>query len=136
MVCFVVLLLTRSYWLFLIAKLINGITGGNTSILHAIMADISADNTDRKKNFGLFGALFGSAFIIGPLIGSFLLKQDIRAVFRAGLIVATAEGILVRLFYRETNTDPDPTRPLRRNPFGIYGKYLIGKPASQLLQSL
>jgi len=134
--CFVVLLLTRSYLLFLVAKIINGITWGNSSILQAVMSDISADNAERKKNFWLFGALFGSAFIIGPLIGSFLLTEGIRAVFRAGLLAASVEFFLIRFFYRETNPELNPTLSLRRNPFGVYRKYLFGKVGSKLLQSL
>ena len=36
---------------YFISRVVNGITGGNMSILQAILTDISVDEDDRKKNF-------------------------------------------------------------------------------------
>lgn len=57
-------------WLFA-ARIIDGITGGNISTAQAYLSDIT-EPEDRAKNFGFFGAIFGIAFAIGPLIGSAL----------------------------------------------------------------
>ncbi|MEY3197893.1 MAG: Tetracycline resistance protein class [Candidatus Parcubacteria bacterium] len=56
---YLVLLVTRSYWVFLVSRIINGITGGNISILQAILTDISPDEASKQKNFGIMGAFFG-----------------------------------------------------------------------------
>jgi MFS family permease len=61
---FVVLVLTQNIWLYLISRIINGITGGNISIIQSIMSDISKTSEERMKKFGLMGMLFGLAFII------------------------------------------------------------------------
>ena len=58
------MLFMHSFWAYLAARLVNGITGGNFSILQAILTDNSKDATERKKNFGMLGALFGLGFII------------------------------------------------------------------------
>lgn len=130
------LLVTQSYLLFLLSRLINGITGGNISILQAIMTDISSDNLDRKKNLGLLGMLFGLAFIVGPLLGAFLVKRHIHAVFATGAILAAGELVLIILRYTETNRDLKPHVQLKRNPFAVFKKYFTGHHARYLLRSL
>lgn len=56
---YLVLLLTKQYRLFLVSRIINGLTGGNISILQAILTDISPDQETKGKNFGLMGMFFG-----------------------------------------------------------------------------
>jgi len=41
----------HSFLLFILSSIVNGVTGGNFSILQATVADISHDDVDRKKNF-------------------------------------------------------------------------------------
>jgi len=41
----------HSFILFIVSRVVNGVTGGNFSILQATIADISSDDLDRKKNF-------------------------------------------------------------------------------------
>jgi MFS family permease len=53
------------------ARTLDGITGANISTAQAYLSDITAPE-ERSKNFGFFGAIFGIAFAIGPLIGSAL----------------------------------------------------------------
>jgi MFS family permease len=50
---YVILIFTQSYWLYLFSRVVNGLTGGNISILQAILADISKTPEERNKNFGL-----------------------------------------------------------------------------------
>ena len=60
-----------SLWFLFASRIIDGITGGNISTAQAYLSDITPP-AERAKNFGLFGATFGIAFAIGPLIGSAL----------------------------------------------------------------
>lgn len=69
------MLIQPRFWLFLLARAINGVTGGNISIIQAILTDISPDSKTKAKNFGLLGAFFGLGFIIGPVLGSLLLAR-------------------------------------------------------------
>lgn len=57
-------------WVLFLGRIIDGLTGGNTSILFAYIGDISAPE-DRARHFGLFGAAAGLGFIVGPLVGGF-----------------------------------------------------------------
>ncbi len=48
---YVVLMVTQSYWLYLFSRIVNGVTGGNISIIQAILSDLSKTSEERNKNF-------------------------------------------------------------------------------------
>ena len=52
-------------WFLLIARVLDGITGGNNSIAQAIISDITSP-AQRTKAFGIFGATFRLGFVAGP----------------------------------------------------------------------
>lgn len=54
-----------------IARIIDGLTGGNISVAQAYISDVT-DEKNRAKGLGLIGAAFGMGFIIGPAIGGVL----------------------------------------------------------------
>jgi MFS transporter, DHA1 family, tetracycline resistance protein len=57
-------------WVLFLGRIIDGLTGGNVSILFAYIGDISTPQ-ERAKYFGLFGAAAGLGFIVGPVLGGF-----------------------------------------------------------------
>ena len=52
-------------WFLLIARILDGITGGNNSIALAIISDITSP-AQRTKAVGIFGATFRLGFVAGP----------------------------------------------------------------------
>lgn len=81
-ISYLILLVTQNYWWYLASRAFNGLTGGNISIIQAILADISTTTEERNKNFGLLGAIFGIGFIIGPLLGTVFMKlANIEMIF-------------------------------------------------------
>ncbi|HEY8297043.1 MAG TPA: MFS transporter [Candidatus Baltobacteraceae bacterium] len=60
-------------WVF-IARIVEGISGGNIGITQAYVADLVAPK-DRSRAFGLIGAMFGAGMIFGPLGGGFLFAH-------------------------------------------------------------
>lgn len=90
--------LAHSLVLLFIARVVDGITGGNVSIAQAYIADVT-EPKNRSRNFGLLGAAFGMGFIIGPAIGGALSHfwgLAAPAFFAAGLAFAnTALGFFV-----------------------------------------
>ena len=98
--------LASSLWFLFASRLIDGITGGNISTAQAYLSDITPPK-DRAKNFGLFGATFGIAFAIGPLIGSAL--THLPGVWGGNLGLGAFSGVLALInwalalrFLRET----------------------------------
>lgn len=63
--------LTLPLVFLLLARTIDGFTGGNISVANAYMADISTEET-RSRNFGLIGASTSLGFIVGPAMSGVL----------------------------------------------------------------
>jgi MFS family permease len=53
---------TTASILFL-ARFLDGITGGNTSVAQAIISDVTTPE-NRAKGFGIYGAAFGLGFVL------------------------------------------------------------------------
>lgn len=83
-------------WLF-IARIVDGISGGNISTAQAYIADITGPE-ERSKAMGLIGAAFGLGFILGPAIGGLLSGYSIAAPFLFASALALLNAILV--FFR------------------------------------
>ena len=60
-------------WLLYFARMLDGLTGGNTSVASAVISDITTPE-QRPKAFGIFGATFRLGFVIGPAL-SYLVQQ-------------------------------------------------------------
>lgn len=77
-------------WVLFLGRIIDGVTGGNFSILSAYMADITAPE-ERGKYFGMFGAVAGAGFIIGPALGGFVSRfgNSVPAYLAAGITLAS-----------------------------------------------
>ena len=74
--------------------MLDGVTGGNYSILSAYIADIT-EPEERGKYFGMLGAVAGAGFIIGPAIGGFMSQfgNSVPAYLAAGItLVSLAWG--------------------------------------------
>lgn len=105
---FLVLLVTQSFWIFLIARIINGLTGGNFSILQSILTDLAKDEDERKANFGVLWAVFGIGFIIWPLLGTFLLQRyGVEWIFVFCALFALIEAVLIVVYLKETKARDD-----------------------------
>ncbi|CAN5829875.1 tetracycline resistance MFS efflux pump [soil metagenome] len=60
-------------WVLFLSRIIDGLTGGNFSILAAYVGDVIAPE-DRSRYFGMFGGAAGAGFIIGPVLGGFAAR--------------------------------------------------------------
>ncbi len=84
-------------WVF-VARIVEGISGGNISVTQAYVAD-RVEAAERSRAFALVGAAFSAGFVLGPLSGGFLLDRfGYRAPFllAAGLQVIT---LIVTILY-------------------------------------
>ncbi len=72
---YLILGLANNLPLLFLARIIDGITGGNISIAQAYIADVTTKE-NRAKGMGIIGAAFGLGFIFGPAIGGFLAKYN------------------------------------------------------------
>ena len=58
-----------SFSLFVLARIIGGLSKGNVSLATAIVADVSGPKT-RQKGMALIGIAFSIGFLVGPLVGA------------------------------------------------------------------
>ncbi len=77
-------------WLF-IARIIDGISGGNISTAQAYIADVTSPE-ERSKGMGLIGAAFGLGFIFGPAIGGLMSNVSAGAPFFFASAMAAANA--------------------------------------------
>jgi DHA1 family tetracycline resistance protein-like MFS transporter len=57
-----------------LARMVDGLTGGNISVAQAYLSDIT-DEKNRASGLGVVNASFGSGFIIGPAFGALVAAQ-------------------------------------------------------------
>ena len=67
---YLILGFANTLWMLFAGRIIDGITGGNNTIMYAYMADITKPE-ERSRYFGLLGASAGAGMILGPVIGGF-----------------------------------------------------------------
>ena len=57
-----------------LARLVDGVTGGNISVAQAYLSDIT-DEHNRARGLGVVNAAFGSGFVFGPAFGALAAAQ-------------------------------------------------------------
>ncbi len=78
-------------WLF-VARIIDGVTGGNISTAQAYIADITLPH-ERSKGMGLIGAAFGLGFVLGPALGGILSHFSLAAPFWFAAALAACNAV-------------------------------------------
>jgi MFS transporter, DHA1 family, tetracycline resistance protein len=96
-------------WLF-VARIIDGISGGNLTIAQAYISDISAPQ-DRARNFGMIiGVSFGLGFLLGPSFGGFLSRWGYSVPAFAAALLAFASVLATFFLLPETQHQHDEQR--------------------------
>ncbi|NOW93747.1 TCR/Tet family MFS transporter [Mucilaginibacter sp. SG564] len=95
-ISYVLMASASTLWLLLIGRAIAGLTSANMAVATAYITDISPEDK-RAGRFGVFNAMFGVGFIIGPVLGGLLGDYWLRLPFivAAGL---NACNMLLALF--------------------------------------
>ncbi len=98
--------------LLFFARFLDGITGGNISVIQAVIADVTPSE-QRAKAFGLFGAVtFGLGFTMGPALslGLQTLGQPLRMTFLVSSVIATI-ALLLTVFGLPETLETRSTEP-------------------------
>jgi DHA1 family tetracycline resistance protein-like MFS transporter len=113
-----------------LARILDGVTGGNVSVAQAYASDISTPE-ERTRALGLVGGAFGLGFILGPaLVGllALLVPTTLLAPLLGAALVSGVTLLLTLLWLRE---------PLHRSENKDMGAPPAdGVPLVQVLRSL
>ena len=117
---YVVMAFSPQLWMLLLGRSIAGLTSANVSVAMAYITDISPGDT-RARRFGLFNAMFGIGFIIGPVLGGLLGDYWLRLPFIAAAVLNACNLLLALFILPESHTPAqekidlaalNPLRPL------------------------
>lgn len=73
---YVLWIVSGSFWLFVAARFLGGVFGGNISVATAAVADVTT-RAERAKAMGLVGAAFGLGLVTGPGIGAITAQYNL-----------------------------------------------------------
>jgi DHA1 family tetracycline resistance protein-like MFS transporter len=68
-ISFVMLALATNLLILFLARIVDGLSGGNITTARAYIADVTTED-QRAKAYGLIGAAFGLGFVLGPVLGA------------------------------------------------------------------
>ena len=92
-VSFVMLAMAHSIVMLFLARIVDGLSGGNISTARAYVADVT-EPKDRSKAYGLIGAAFGLGFIMGPALSGMLSQVSYTApIWAAAGLTLVAAGM-------------------------------------------
>lgn len=114
-----VVALSPAFGVLLVGRAVQGLgAGGIFPVASAVIGD-TFPREQRGRALGMIGAVFGLAFIIGPVLGGVLLMFGWRWLFLVNLpVAAVVMGLSLRLL--------PATRPARRQPFDWTGMAVLG----------
>jgi MFS family permease len=69
-----------SFWMFLLSRVVSGAFSGNLSVATAAVADVTS-REERSKAMGLVGAAFGLGLITGPTLGAVAVRWNLLETF-------------------------------------------------------
>ncbi len=96
-----------------VARLLDGITGGNITTAQAYITDVTAPK-DRAQSLGIISGAFGMGFIFGPAFGGILAEVSLTAPF-IGAAFITVISVLLTIFLLEESLDPADRGAVRGN---------------------
>ena len=108
--------------LLLLGRAVAGLTSANLSVATAYLTDVSPEDT-RARRFGLFNAMFGAGFILGPALGGLLGDHGVRLPFVAAAVLTGVNFVLACQLLPESRAPGrgridwaalNPLRPLRQ----------------------
>ncbi|MCB0099482.1 MAG: MFS transporter, partial [Caldilineaceae bacterium] len=110
-----VLPMTGGMLILFLARILDGITGGNITIAQAYVSDIT-DEEHRTQGLGMLQAAFGMGFILGPAFGGLLSRYGVEAPFIGAALITT--GTLLLTFFTLAESLPPEERQTEQERSG------------------
>lgn len=137
-VAYVTFAFAGSLWLLFLSRIIQGLGGGTIGVVQAYVADIT-EGKDRAKALGWLSAVTSLGAVVGPALGSLLIKFGGRTAPGLGSAVLCAlVSVFALKFLRESRTDTAQLEAFKRPHglgFGAIQSVVLrpNEPASRLI---
>jgi MFS family permease len=102
-------ILTHSYVLLIVSRLINGFVAGNLGLCLAAIADLTPTETSRGRHYGFIAMTAGISWVLAVLSGSYLTDRSIYALFHPAIpymltaFLSILALISVAVLFKETH---------------------------------
>lgn len=133
LVSYALIRISGNVWIFLLSRIVNGAAAGNISSIQSILTDIAVDSKERTANFGLFGAVFGIWFIIGPAIGGRLLGYGVKMPFIVSFFLCLINVLFIIRGLPETNKFLNKAKAISLNIVSIFKNMFVSKENKEYL---
>ena len=107
-VAYVIFAYASTLWLLLLSRIVQGFGGGTIGVVQAYVADAS-DPNDRAKSLGWLSAATSLGAVVGPAIGSVLIRWGHHAPGIASAIFCVLVSIFAGIYLRESKDDTPVT---------------------------
>jgi DHA1 family tetracycline resistance protein-like MFS transporter len=120
---FLILGLSRDFSVMLLARMLDGASGGNILVAQAYVADVTVPE-HRARGMGLIGMAFGVGFVLGPLLGGLLLSLPLAIGWRLRLpfLFAAAFSTLAWILVLTRLPEPRSSERASREPARVISR--------------
>ena len=108
-------------WVLFAGRIIDGLTGGNFSILSAYLADLT-EPEDRGRYFGMVGATAGAGFIVGPALGGYAARLGYSAPAYLAAAITALSLLWGLLFLPESLPATRRAERISLSGFNLFGQ--------------
>ena len=120
--------ITGGMLMLYVARILDGITGGNITTAQAYVSDVTSEE-DRAHGLGLLQGAFGVGFIFGPAFGGVLANYGPVVPFIGAAIITTGTLLLTTFTLKESLPPEERTAPEQRQRHRIPLSQVTRQPA-------
>ncbi len=111
---YLMLALSHALWLVLLSRVISGLGGGSLGAAESFIAD-ATKSEQRERAYSLYGAVFGIAFVIGPVASGVLLKYGVALPFFVAALLEAANLVFTGFFLPQRTTSKKTSSGIRQS---------------------
>lgn len=100
-------------WIIGLSRILDGITGGNTSVTNAYVADVTS-RKEKSYIFGYLGGIAGIGMIVGPGLGGLTASSSIGYLGTLLLAIFISAVTLISIIFWLKESHPEEKRTARQ----------------------
>lgn len=100
-------------WVIALSRILDGVTGGNTSVANAYVADITT-RQEKSYIFGYLGGIAGLGMILGPGLGGLSASTSLGFVGTLLVSITISTLTLIAIYFWLKESHPEEKRSTRK----------------------